>query len=127
MNKINTLEIRKALEERKKRSAWGKGVTEYALELLEVYEEREEYEGRQAENRKVFIEWLMNGADSWKSYSWGGLSLIYNRDIAERLCNPTELKRTHNGEYKPNKNEEWLDTQARALYQASELLKTLFF
>lgn len=46
MKKIE--EIRKALEERKDRSAWNKGVTVYALELLEVYEERAEYEGRDA-------------------------------------------------------------------------------
>lgn len=38
MKKIE--EIRTALEERKDRSAWNKGVTVYALELLEVYEER---------------------------------------------------------------------------------------
>ena len=127
MMKINTLEIRKEIEERKARSALEKGVAEYALELLEVYEERAEYEGREPKDRKELIEWLMNGADSWKTYSWGGSSLIYNGDIAERLCNPTELKRTHNGELKPNKDEEWLDTQAMALYQASELLKELFF
>jgi hypothetical protein len=127
MMKINTLEIRKEIEERKARSAWEKGVAEYALELLEVYEERAEYEGREPKDRKELIEWLMNGADSWKAYSWGGSSLIYNGDIAKRLCNPTELKRTHNGERKPNKSEEWLDTQSRALYQASELLKELFF
>lgn len=62
---------------------------------------------------------MLNGADSWIQYSWGGCSLIYDGDIAERLCSPSELKKTRNGERKPNGNEEWLDTQARALYQAS--------
>lgn len=56
MKKIE--EIRKALEERKDRSAWNKGVTVYALELLEVYEERAKYEGRNAEDRKEFREWI---------------------------------------------------------------------
>lgn len=60
MKKIE--EIRKALEERKDRSAWNKGVTVYALELLEVYEERAEYEGRDAEDRKEFREWIKNGS-----------------------------------------------------------------
>ena len=78
MKKIE--EIRKALEERKDRSAWNKGVTVYALELLEVYEERADYEGRDAEDRKEFKEWLKNGADGWEAYSWGGSSLIYNGD-----------------------------------------------
>lgn len=116
MKKIE--EIRKALEERKDRSAWNKGVTVYALELLEVYEERAKYEGRNAEDRKEFREWIKNGADGWEAYSWGGSSLIYNGDIAERLCCPSELKKTRNGERRPNSREEWLDVQARALYQA---------
>lgn len=33
-------EIKKELEARKDRSAWDKGVTVYALELLEEYRER---------------------------------------------------------------------------------------
>ena len=125
MKKIE--EIRKALEERKDRSAWNKGVTVYALELLEVYAERAEYEGRDAEDRKEFREWIKNGADGWEAYSWGGSSLIYNEDIAERLCCPSELKKTRNGERRPNSREEWLDVQARALYQASNRLSRVAF
>lgn len=49
----------------------------------------------------------------------GGCSLIYDSDIAERLCCPSELRKTHNGERRPNSKEEWLDTQARALTQAA--------
>ncbi len=125
MKKIE--EIREALEERKNRSAWDRGVTFYALELLEVYEERAEYEGREAEDRKEFKEWLKNGADGWEAYSWGGSALIYNGDIAERLCTPSELKKTRNGERRPNRREEWLDVQARALYQAARRLSLLAF
>lgn len=125
MKKIE--EIRKALEERKDRSAWNKGVTVYALELLEVYEERAKYEGRDAEDRKEFREWIKNGADGCEAYSWGGSSLIYNGDIAERLCCPSELKKTRNGERRPNRNEEWLDVQARALNQASNRLTRVAF
>ena len=54
-------------------------------------------------------------ADDWSAYSWGGCSLIYNGDIAARLCCPSELARTRNGDRRPNSREEWLDTQARAL------------
>lgn len=46
-------------------------------------------------------------------------TLIYNSDIAARLCCPSELKRTRNGDRRPNSREEWLDTQARALFQAA--------
>ena len=62
---------------------------------------------------------MLNGAQDWEQYSWGGSALIYDGDIAERLCCPSELKKTRNGERRPNSREEWLDVQARALYQAS--------
>ena len=51
-------EIKKELEARKDRSAWDKGVTKYALELLEEYRERAEYEGREAADRAEFKTWL---------------------------------------------------------------------
>ena len=115
-------DILAALEARKDRSAWNKGVTAYAINLLYQYQERAEYEGREAASRKELEEWLLNGASTWGEYSWGGSALIYNGDVAKRLCNPSELKRTHNGERRPNSREEWLDTQARALAQAAKRL-----
>lgn len=120
-------DIKETLETRKDRSAWDKGVTIYALELLEEYAERATYEGRQAANTAEFKEWLKNGASDWDQYSWGGSSLIYNSDIAERLCCPSELKKTRNGERRPNSREEWLDTQARALRQAAGRLTRAAF
>lgn len=106
------------LEAQKDRSAWGRGVNAYALELLEELRERAAYEGRNPEPGKECREWMLNGAQDWNQYSWGGSSLIYNGDIAERLCTPSELKKTRHGERRPNSREEWLDTQARALTQA---------
>ena len=105
---MNARTIEKELEQRKDKSVWNKGVTAYALELLEDIKNNEE----------VTKERLLNGASDWNQYSWGGSSLIYDEDIAKRLCTPSELKKTRNGERKPNASEEWLDTQARALYQA---------
>ena len=64
----------------------------------------------------------MNGTSSWNEYSWGGCSMIYDRDIADRLCTVTELKRTEGGRREPNKRERWLDVQARALYQAEMMV-----
>ena len=72
-----------------------------------------------------WCEMLLNGADSWGQYSWGGCSLIYNGDIAERLCSPSEFKKCREGERRPNAREEWLDTQARALYQACNRIKRI--
>lgn len=104
------------------RSAWGRGVTAYALELLEELAENirggwlslDDLDSVQGRKRA-----MLNGASDWAQYSWGGCSLIYNGDIAERLCTPSELKRTRGGEWRPNASEEWLDIQARALHQAS--------
>lgn len=117
MLKINVEAIRKELENRKDRSAWDKGVTVYAFEILDTIEEMIAYYG-EAEDIATVKKYALNGASDWSAYSWGGSSLIYDSDIAKTLCNPTELKQTRNGERRPNKNEEWLDVQARALFQA---------
>lgn len=118
--------LRKAaelIEARKDRSAWDKGVTAYALELLEDLAELAEggylpADAAELLKPRALREKMLNGAANWKEYSWGGSALIYDGDIAERLCCPSELKRTRNGERRPNSREEWLDVQARALYQA---------
>lgn len=114
------------LEARNDRSAWAKGVNAYAIELVEELEERAAYEGRNPEPGKECKEWMLNGAQDWSQYSWGGSALIYNEDIAERLCTPSELKKTRNGERRPNSREEWLDTQARALYQACNRVSHIY-
>ena len=106
------------------RSAWRRGVKEYALEMVDEIAERADYEGRAPENLEELKEWALNGADNWSAYSWGGSSLIYNCDIAERLCCPSELKKCRGGERRPNSQEKWLDTQARALFQAWIMVKT---
>lgn len=103
------------------RSAWSKGVKLYALELLENVQEAEAYNG-ETYNARQIEKALLNGASSWAEYSWGGCSLIYDADICERLATPSEQKKTRNGQRRPNANEEWLDTQARALRQAARLI-----
>ena len=114
------------LEARKDRSAWDSGVNAYALELAEELRERAEHEGRNPEPGKECREWMLNGAADWQQYSWNGSSLIYNGDIAARLCCPSELKKTRDGERRPNSREEWLDTQARALTQACNRVARLY-
>lgn len=111
--------MREALEASKERSAWGRGVQAYAVDLVDNLQERAAYEGRNPETGKECREWMLNGAQDWNQYSWEGSSLIYDGDIAERLCTPSELKKTRHGERRPNSREEWLDVQARALYQAA--------
>jgi len=97
------------IETQKHRSAWDKGVLVYALELVEDLE----YEGLTATKKN-----MLNGADTWEQFSYGGSSLIFDADIAERLCTPSEYKKKKEGDLPPNGSETWLDTQARALHQA---------
>lgn len=110
-------DIRTAITTRRARSAWDKGVNLYALELLDNIRNLPD-----TDNRQEIQKALLNGARNWSEYSWGGSALIYNADIAERLCSPSELKRTRGGEWRPNRREEWLDVQARALFQACLLI-----
>lgn len=60
-------------------------------------------------------------------YSDGGLSLICDADIAQRLCTPSGLKKTKNGERDPNKYETWIQCQARALSQAWRLIEIVYY
>jgi hypothetical protein len=109
------------------RSAWSRGVTIYAAELLDGLKEAVDggwFDADDLRAPRLVARELLNGAGDWKQYSWGGSSLIYDRQIAERLCNKSELKQTRNGEREPNNREQWLDVQARALYQAAELVKS---
>lgn len=108
------------------RSTWSKGVETYALELIDNLEDAIKggyVDLADLESAKLLERALLNGANDWSEYSWNGCSLIYDCDIAERLCCPSELKKTRNGERRPNAREHWLDVQSRALYQACNRIK----
>ena len=94
------------------RSAWNRGVMRYALELVNSIDVGEEITEKK----------MLRGAKDWKEYSEGGYAFIYDELICRRLCAPSEIKKTHNGKRRPNKQETWLDVQARALYQAAQLV-----
>ena len=126
MKNINLSELSKKIENLNPRSAWSKGVKKYAEELIHKLNEYADYNGTpgtiSALNSTDFEQILLNGADNWSAYSYGGCSLIWNGDIAKTLCTPSELKRTKNGQDDPNSRETWMDVQARALSQAFSLI-----
>ena len=102
----------------KAKSAWDKGVLATAFDLVESLES----ERVDSSNLK---ELLLNGAENWKEYSYGGSMLIYDHDIAERFYSPSALKRKQGGRLQPSSSETWLDVQARACYQAQLLIRRL--
>ena len=104
-------EIRKEIEKENPRSKWGKAVITYANELLDHLEDQIKFHGPSLEiNEKT----LLSGAEDWQHYSEAGNSLIYYGDISERVCTPSELKRC--------KEENLMEIQGRALFQASRLI-----
>lgn len=119
--------LQEIIEYTKRRSAWDKGVKMYALELLENYSEMLDYAKETGDYPPRFIEsTLLNGANDWMAYSEGGLSLVYDKDIAERLCSPSEMKRKTSRSgmiLPPNRIETWIQVQGRALNQAWRLLR----
>ena len=121
---MRTLDLLQKVENVKVRSAWDKGVKMYAIELLDDADANRECP--EFTSLQELKEAILNGASDWMQYSEGGLSLIYNTDIAERLCNPYELKKTKNGINNPNSRENWIQCQARALFQAWELIKRVY-
>lgn len=117
--KANIEAISKAIEARKERSAWGKGVKAYALDLLDSFEEWREYnEANGYDVPELDQRTALNGAEDWSAWAYGGCGLCYNYAIAERLCTASELKRTRGGARMPSARESWLDIEARAAFQA---------
>ena len=100
------------------RSAWRRGVNTYAVELVESLDDSADLS-----NEVMLSKSLLNGASSWAQYSEGGCALIYDSEIAERLCSPSDLKRCKGGERRPNARENWLEVQARALWQAHKVIE----
>ena len=115
--------IIRELENMKKRfarSAWDKGVYDYAFDILEPLDD---------ELENVNADTLMNGANTWTAYSYGGCALICDDDIAKRMCTPSEYKKYLNAglNSKLNDSDYWLgDVQTRALFQAMSKIRSAY-
>lgn len=104
-----------ALKNRTDRSAWDKGVTQYALMLADNIPD-------DLTDMLKVTSAMLYGAHNWVQYSYGGLAYVCDGDIAAALCSPSELKRCKGGTRNPNRNENWMDVQARAIFQAAKRL-----
>lgn len=113
-------ELLQALDEPPRgRSAWSRGVRQYAREMVERLDPDTVL--TRATVRRV----VLDGATDAREYSEGGCALIYDSDIAERLCAPSEVHRKKGGALPPNREETWLDVQTRAINQALALIHAM--
>lgn len=110
-------ELLQALDELPRgRSAWRRGVLLYAYEMVEALDPGTEL------TRETVRRVVLNGAKDARQYSEGGYALIYDSDIAERVCTPSEFRRAKGGALPPNRSESWLDVQTRAINHALALI-----
>ena len=100
------------------RSQWKKAVKIYEKELYESLTEKSDKALMKAfafahydEIKRHIEELLLEGADSWESFSKGGCSLCYNDEIEERLLPPSKR-----GKYG---SDSLLAMQAEALREAA--------
>lgn len=116
--------IRERLAATKPRTAWDKGVKKITENLLDKYEEIVRYRKESDPVPPLTEKTVLNGAHGWEQYCYGGCAMIYDREIAETLCTPSELRRTDFGRKAPNSRETWMDVQIRAHIQAWTLIKS---
>ena len=108
-----TEEITTAIKAIKPRGAWARARQTYALELLA------DVEGEFTPSK------LLNGSESWQAFSEGGCALIYDEEIAERVCCPSEFINRRQGRISPNPMENWIQCQTRCLKEAANLIVRL--
>lgn len=112
-----------ALEEHaNQRSTWGRAVLTYSIELIENFSPAEITKLiflAKERDWDAFEKMLLNGAYDWQQYSYGGCSLIYNKDVDIRLNPPSQRGRCS--------GEKLLSYQARALKQAYFLLRKAIY
>ena len=110
-------EIHTILIQEKPRSAWTRGVNNIAMDIVsEILENADGNDAPHFNRVEDFARHFYNV--SLREAVDGGCFLVYDYDIAENFCTPSELKRVKNGERNPNSRETWLDVMYRGAYQA---------
>ena len=126
MENIYTNELRMLVEEIPNTSAYKRGIKKYTDELLDNLEEMARIYKRLPKDENELESWLLKGAMNWENYSYRGYSLKFNRQIAERLCTPSELKKKDGGRLAPSRHDNWFNEQAKALNYACLRIKSKF-
>lgn len=98
------------------RSTWKRGVLYYAFYILKKFPKETEIESEKD---------LLCGDYNWRYTSYSGCFNVEDEVIALSVCSNSELRKTNYGRRRPNRDESWLDVQARALFQASNLILSI--
>ena len=126
MENIYTNDLRKMVEEIPNTSAYKRGIKKYTDELLDNLEEMAQIYKRLPKDENELESLLLKGARNWEDYSYRGYSLKSNRQIAERLCTPSEFRRKDGGRIAPSRHDNWFNEQAKALNYACLRIKSKF-
>ena len=119
------------------RSAWDKGVRDYAVWHILDGIRINGFEGeKQIWTTQKIRELILNGAKdyenpnseyrAWYRYSEGGCALIYNIDIAKQLCSPSAFKKAEKAIENETSETSWIKIQAHALFHAAQLIYKTF-
>lgn len=119
------------------RSAWDKGVRDYAIWYIlgTIALDGDDTE-RQHWDIHSLRELILNGAKdyqrpndeyrAWVRYSEGGCALIWNIDIAKKLLTPAKFEKEKKAIDNDTSDKNWCHIQAGALYQAAQLIYETF-
>lgn len=116
-------ELERIIGECDDRNSWRCAVKAYAIELIR----RLKSHGRVSTDGTCLMEEMLDGALSWRAYSYGGRSLIYEEDIAYRLSDGKVRYCKDGTLMRPNPFENWFDVQARALEASAEWICNIVY
>lgn len=134
---IATLLMGAIMAKKMPRPAWDKGLREYAVwYILNPIALDGDDTQRQDWNVSSLRELILNGAKdyqnphseyrAWVRYSEGGCAIISNYEIARVLCSPSVFKKVEKSIENGTSDTNWVEIQARALYQAAQLIYETF-
>lgn len=107
----------------RKRGQWNKAISYYADFLLDSYIDICKWFADENEAiPDLSLDTVLNGALGWHQYSYGGLALVYDGDIAKVVFTPAQFTKWQQG--RKVTDEPILDIQARALAAGWRVLKS---
>lgn len=113
-------EIWGALNAAPRRTAWERGVLQYASDLFGAYVDSRGITDLDVRIGKIEEADLLRGAESWQQYK----ALIWDRDICLRLGTKYQIQKTERGQKQPSRGGTWKELQAKALGEAAQIVIT---